>query len=185
MSAVTFNSRSICDRPPAVFSEGHLGKNNTSTGLRVLASRQRASRRLLARKAKEAGLAGDVGAGLDSSFPDAEAEAADPEDSTSAAQPCSRNAISQQTLGLGAIQPNPNTVLATIIGIVTERGPMSRNKLIEIMRGSSFPHPAARPQDRGWCQGYVAGAIRGGFLAVVADPASTARAHSADATLEG
>ena len=41
-------------------------------------------------------------------------------------------------------------------------------------------HPKARPADKEWCQGYVAGAIRNGFLAVAdADaPAAEARACS-------
>jgi hypothetical protein len=43
---------------------------------------------------------------------------------------------------------------------------VSRAELIDAMASATFPHPSAQPQDKGWCQGYFAGAIRSGFFAV-------------------
>ncbi len=84
--------------------------------------------------------------------------------------------VSGQRLRPGKIKPNPDTVVATIVGIVAERGELGRAELLDLMAGTSFPHPKAQPQDKGWCQGYVAGAIRSGFLAVVAEgPANHAQ----------
>jgi hypothetical protein len=37
------------------------------------------------------------------------------------------------------------------------------------MASVTFPHPKARPTDASWCQGYVAGAIRNGFLSASDD----------------
>jgi len=64
---------------------------------------------------------------------------------------------------------NPQTIVATIVGLVSSCEELSREELLDLMAATTFPHPKARPQDRGWCQGYVAGAIRSGFLSVVAE----------------
>ncbi|HEV2126461.1 MAG TPA: hypothetical protein VGW38_27195 [Chloroflexota bacterium] len=74
--------------------------------------------------------------------------------------------VAGQRLRASAIKPNEGTVTATIVGIVAEAGEMTRAALVDAMASADFPHPKARPSDRGWCQGYVAGAIRSGFLAV-------------------
>jgi hypothetical protein len=83
--------------------------------------------------------------------------------------------LSRQVLEPGAIKPNPDTVVATIVALVTERGELRRGDLLATMADASFPHPRARPKDTGWCQGYIAGAIRNGFLAVAAEPSAAAK----------
>jgi hypothetical protein len=87
--------------------------------------------------------------------------------------------LTAQTLKPGTIKPNPDTIVATIVGLVADRGEVSRGELLDLMGTASFPHPKAQPSDRSWCQGYVAGAIRNGFLAVVE------AAPTADAGQEG
>ena len=85
--------------------------------------------------------------------------------------------VSDQRICLGSIKPNPNTIVAIIVGLISERGTsVSRDELITAMASATFPHPKAQPSDRGWCQGYVAGAIRNGFLALesTADQAEAA-----------
>ena len=72
----------------------------------------------------------------------------------------------------GAIKPNEGTVAAVVVGIVARDGTMNRGALVDAMATANFPHPKARPTDKGWCQGYVAGAIRSGFL-VVAELSAT------------
>lgn len=79
---------------------------------------------------------------------------------------------SSQLLKPGPIKPNPDTVASTILALVGEDGQLSRNELLSRMATASFPHPKARAQDEGWCQGYVAGCIRNGFLAVAAEPST-------------
>ena len=74
--------------------------------------------------------------------------------------------VAGQVLRPGAIKPNKGTVAAVIVGIVAHDGTRNRGALVDAMATASFPHPKARPTDRGWCQGYVAGAIRSGFLTV-------------------
>ena len=74
--------------------------------------------------------------------------------------------VAGQVIRPGAIKPNEGTVAAVIVGIVAHDGTMNRAALVDAMATANFPHPKARPTDRGWCQGYVAGAIRSGFLAV-------------------
>lgn len=75
--------------------------------------------------------------------------------------------VSGHLIRTGDIKPNPNTIVAVIVGIVTEHGgSISRADLVAAMATVSFPHPKAQPTDKGWCQGYVAGAIRNGFLAM-------------------
>jgi len=81
-------------------------------------------------------------------------------------------AVADQLIGLGSIKPNPNTIVAVIVGMVAKRGgSMPRGELLTAMANATFPHPKAQPADRGWCQGYVAGAVRNGFLTVGAEPA--------------
>lgn len=67
----------------------------------------------------------------------------------------------------GSITPNPGTVFAIITGIVQERGQLTRPELLVAMASTSFPQPKARPDSKAWCQGYIAGAIRSGFIAQV------------------
>lgn len=69
-----------------------------------------------------------------------------------------------QVLAVGKITPNVDTVSAVIVSLVTERGSLTRAALLDAMARAAFLHPKAKPQDRNWCQGYVAGALRDGFL---------------------
>ncbi|MBO9511675.1 hypothetical protein [Erythrobacter sp. A6_0] len=78
--------------------------------------------------------------------------------------------LSDQVLKPGEIKPNPDTIVATIVALVTERGELMRCELLTAMATATFPHPRAKPADASWCQGYVAGAIRNGFLAVAPPP---------------
>ena len=80
--------------------------------------------------------------------------------------------VSAQLIRPGDIKPNPNTVVAVIVGIVVERGIVTRAELVAAMTEAAFPHAKAQPADKGWCQGYVAGAIRNGFLALDGGPAA-------------
>lgn len=88
--------------------------------------------------------------------------------------------VGTQVLAVGKITPNANTVSALIVALVAERGSLNRAALLDAMAGAVFPHPKAKPQDRNWCQGYVAGALRDGFL-MVAEPAADAPAAEATA----
>ena len=74
-----------------------------------------------------------------------------------------------QLIAVGSIKPNPSTVVAVIVGMVAERGSVARSELVGAMASVAFPHPKARPGDKSWCQGYVAGAIRNGFLSASDD----------------
>ena len=87
--------------------------------------------------------------------------------------------VAGQKLQPGALKPNEGTVAAVIVGIVAHDGTMNRGALVDAMATANFPHPKARPTDRGWCQGYVAGAIRSGFLAVAELSATLTREPSA------
>lgn len=80
--------------------------------------------------------------------------------------------VAGQRLQPGAIKPNEGTVAAVILGIVAQAGTLDRGAVVDAMATANFPHRKARPTDKGWCQGYVAGAIRNGFLAVVEQSAS-------------
>lgn len=60
---------------------------------------------------------------------------------------------------LGDIKPNAGTVAAAIVTIVEEAGQLRRSALLGSMAMTKFTHPKAQPSDKGWCQGYVAGAI--------------------------
>jgi hypothetical protein len=63
-----------------------------------------------------------------------------------------------------------------IVAIVAEHGSIGRAKLVEAMAAANFPHAKAQPTDKGWCQGYVAGAVRNGFLTLSEQPATIAEA---------
>lgn len=86
--------------------------------------------------------------------------------------------VGGQALSVGKITPNANTVSAMIVGLVAEQGTLTRSALLAAMAGAVFPHPKAKPQDRNWCQGYVAGALRDGFL--TAEPGSPEAVTPAD-----
>lgn len=73
-----------------------------------------------------------------------------------------------QLLQPGTVQANPGTVFGVIAALVAELGTVTRARLVDAMGQAAFPNPKARPQDRAWCQGYVAGALRDGYLAAVA-----------------
>jgi hypothetical protein len=75
--------------------------------------------------------------------------------------------VGSQLLRPGEIKPNPDTVAATIVMLIGSRDSVTRAELLGLMASAVFPHPKAQPKDKGWCQGYVAGLIRSGFLAVV------------------
>ena len=85
--------------------------------------------------------------------------------------------VSDQVVRLGNITPNPSTVVAVIVRLVSERGgSLRRSELIATMASATYPHGKARPDDKGWCNGYVAGALRNGFLALANEPVVTANA---------
>lgn len=84
--------------------------------------------------------------------------------------------VSGQMLQVGSIAPNAGTVVAAIVALVAERGTVSRSALLDAMAAATFPHTKAKSQDRGWCQGYVAGAVRNGFLALVEQPVAAVEA---------
>ncbi len=65
---------------------------------------------------------------------------------------------------VGTITPNNKTVVAVIVAIVAEHGSIERAELLEAMATAIFPHAKAQPTNKSWCQGYVAGAVRNGFL---------------------
>lgn len=74
--------------------------------------------------------------------------------------------VGGQVIRPGDIAPNPGTVVATIVALVAELGTVSRASLVAAMGRAAFAHPKAKPQDAAWCQGYIAGALRDGFLAL-------------------
>lgn len=90
--------------------------------------------------------------------------------------------VSAQRIRLGAIQPNPKTVVATIVAIVGEKGVVTRAELVDLMATATFASAKAKPTDRDWCVGYIAGAMRDGFLALANDGADLGEA-SPDALL--
>ncbi|NML92017.1 hypothetical protein HHL26_23750 [Sphingobium sp. TB-6] len=77
--------------------------------------------------------------------------------------------VGGQVLRVGSFNPNPNTVTASICAIVALNGTITRRALLAEMADTVFPHPKAQPKDPKWCQGWVAGTIRNGFLVLVAD----------------
>ena len=74
--------------------------------------------------------------------------------------------VGSQVIRPGQIAPNPGTVVAVIVGLVAELGTVTRAALVNAMGQAAFANAKAKPQDAGWCQGYIAGALRDGFLAV-------------------
>lgn len=86
--------------------------------------------------------------------------------------------VGGQLLKVGSFSPNPNTVTASICGLIALKGTITRRELLADMAETIFPHPKAQPKDPKWCQGWVAGAIRNGFVVIVEDvqspPADTA-----------
>ncbi len=78
----------------------------------------------------------------------------------------------------GDAVPNPGTVVAAIVRLVVERGELGRAELIALMTDASLAHPKARPAEKGWSQGYVAGAIRSGFLAMAGEPSMRETGHA-------
>lgn len=90
--------------------------------------------------------------------------------------------VSAQRLCLGKIIPNERTVMATIAGIVAAAGVVGRDELLDLIAGTTFASPKAKPTDRHWAQAYVAGALRIGALAV-ADDSSTSGGLPAGSTL--
>lgn len=74
--------------------------------------------------------------------------------------------VGSQLIQPGDIAPNPGTVVSVIVGLVAELGTVSRAALVNAMGQAAFANAKAKPQDAGWCQGYIAGALRDGFLAV-------------------
>lgn len=91
------------------------------------------------------------------------------------------NDVGGQIVSPGAFKPNPDTVVDVIVTIVAEREGISRSELVDAMASATFPHAKARPADKGWCQGYVAGAIRNGFLILLDQSAAKADAPSQEA----
>ncbi len=141
---------------------------------RALANRTGVSRKLLARKARAKTATQLSGVPVESDFPTAGDATRQKSVMPSTERRTIGQASAQQRLQPGDLKPNPNTVVGTIVRIVADRGQVSRADLIDEMRESRFPHPSARPHDTRWCQGYVAGAIRQGFLAAVTDAATDA-----------
>lgn len=72
--------------------------------------------------------------------------------------------VGAQMITVGTITPNTKTVVAVIVAIVAEHGSIERAELLEAMATAIFPHAKAQPTNKSWCQGYVAGAVRNGFL---------------------
>lgn len=87
--------------------------------------------------------------------------------------------VGAQVIRPGDITPNPNTVVAVIVGLVAEKGSIGRADLITAMGQVTFLHPKAQPTDHGWCQGYIAGAVRNGFLSVDVGQDAVAQAEEA------
>jgi len=81
-----------------------------------------------------------------------------------------------QRLRVGDITPNAGTVVAVIAAAVAEHGGIvMRGALLDVLADATFPDVKTTPS-RSWLQGYVAGAVRDGFLALAApDPANTAQ----------
>lgn len=77
------------------------------------------------------------------------------------------------------ITPNAGTVVATIVGLVADRGIVSRGDLLDAMAKTAFPHAKARPGDRAWCQGYLAGAIRDRYLALASEDSPSSKSQDA------
>ena len=161
-------------------------KTSPNPGLRGLEKRAGNSRKLLSRKAQErAPITSEPS--LESCFPSASPSTMLPNDrkpQASGTEPTGPAAVpavasprspkGKPKLRPGDIAPNPGTIVAAIVRLVVERGELSRPELIALMSDASLAHPKARPAEKGWSQGYVAGAIRSGFLAVAAEASPAA-----------
>jgi hypothetical protein len=77
--------------------------------------------------------------------------------------------INAQLLCVGSIKPNGNTVASAIVGLLPAKGTITRGELLARMAATDFTSKNARPEDKGWCQGYVAGAIRSGFVDTICE----------------
>ena len=86
--------------------------------------------------------------------------------------------VGAQLIQLGEIKPNAGSVFGVIAALVAELGTVTRAGLVDAMSQATFANPKARPTDKGWCQGYVAGALRDGILAIV--PAAPDVANGAE-----
>ena len=158
---------------------------------RSLDKRAGNSRKLLSRKARErAPIASE--ASLESCFPPASEGSVLPnvsEPHASGTEPSGPLAVLTVTapssakadlkLRPGDIAPNPGTIVAAIVRLVVERGELSLPELVALMSNATLTHPKARPAEKGWSQGYVAGAIRSGFLAVSGEPSTAGEGQSA------
>ena len=142
------------------------------------------SRKLLSRKARDRAPVAS-GASLESCFPPASPSAmlpTDPKSQASDSEPSEPAAVPPVTLPKsgkaplklrpGNIAPNPGTIVAAIVRLVIERGEVSRSELVALMSAANLAHPKARPAEKGWSQGYIAGAIRSGFLVVTGEPST-------------
>jgi hypothetical protein len=87
--------------------------------------------------------------------------------------------VGGQVLCVGSITPNPGTVVATIVELFGTRNAMARTELLDAVASASFSNAKAKPTDRTWANGYIAGALRDGFLAIAA--ADEARVESSPA----
>lgn len=179
-------------------------KISASPERRMLETRPGNSRKLLSRKAKEKTLA-TSGFSVEDSFPPATATvplqaatgraevassavesglAASTERAAAMTSPRGPhtaipqrpgNKMATRRLRPGDISPNQGTIVAAIVRLVVERGELTIAELVDLMSGGTFTHPKARPAEKGWSQGYIAGAIRNGFLTEAVE-ASTAGA---------
>jgi len=87
--------------------------------------------------------------------------------------------VGRQVLCVGSITPNPGTVVGTIVELFGTRNAMARKELLDTIASASFSNAKAKPTDRAWANGYIAGALRDGFLAVAT--ADEARVKSSPA----
>ena len=88
--------------------------------------------------------------------------------------------VSAQLIRVGDIKPNDGTVIATIVALVAEHGAITRARLLDLMQAATFSHPKAKPEDRGWCQSYIAGA---GRMHAVAFEAGTSVGETIEASV--
>ena len=77
--------------------------------------------------------------------------------------------VAGQLLRVGPIKPNANTVASAIVGLLPATGSITRSELLARMAATDFTSKSAKPDDRNWCQGYVAGVIRSGFVDVMSE----------------
>lgn len=155
-------------------------KATTATSNRI--ARPGASRAILKAKAASQAQPAQSGEALEAMFPTvAQSEPAQPPapaaGKTVPTNPAAKGKPTKgdQRLIAGPVQPNAGTVFAVIVAIVQERGAICRADLVAAMAATSFKHPKAKPADKGWCAGYVAGGLRNGFLAVASEASPAGR----------